>query len=94
MSLQTTFSNDSGAIDTISGEAVVITRPGVRKIHNLVVTNTSTNTGWIQFDGVNWILIPAAASGSYTLTLRDITVTADVKAKPAGGNPTIHVTIW
>ena len=92
---QTTFSNDSGTLDTISAETTVITRPGVRGIKNLIITNTSTNTGWFKFDdSSNWILLPAAASGPYTLTMRRITMTSNLVVKPGSGDPVIHATVW
>jgi hypothetical protein len=95
MSTQIAYSNNSGAVDTISAETTVITKPGGRIVKNLMITNTSTNLGWFNFDGSNnWILLPAAASGPYTLYMRNIKMTGNLVVKPNGGNPTVHATVW
>jgi len=95
MSDQVAYSNNSGVIDTITSESTVITRVGGKRIMNLMITNTSANTGWFKFDGsTNWILLPAAATGSYTLYMKKITMTGDLVVKPGTGNPTVHATIW
>jgi len=88
---QTTFSNDSGVVDTISTESVVITRPGTHRVKYIVISNTSANTGWFKFDDSNsWILLPA----STTITMNRITMTADLKVKPGSGDPDVYATVY
>jgi len=86
---QTTYSNNSGVIDTIAATVKVVNNPAFRN-SNMVITNTSDNYGFIRFDSENWILVPA----NYTLTLRKIKITDDVWAKPGIASPDLFITLW
>jgi len=91
------FSSGEIASATTSNDPVdVIVRPEngfFRNMKYIQVTNEGTVAGFVTFDGVTWIRLPA----QQTITMRGVRITSTVQIKRvAGGSDLsgVFVSIW